>query len=286
VEAPEVAAVRPGLDRCLYALRRLSGVLPLILLTGLVVYAPLAYVIPRSLFSPDFTLRHYAAIVERPIYLRILGNTFEMAAIVTAVALLTAYPVAYWLTGVPPRWLPAVGALILLPFWTSILVRMYAWIVLLGRQGIVNRVLLALGVTHEPIPILFTQTAVVIGTVHVLLPFMIIPIYTSMVSVDRRLLRAAEGLGASGWQTFGRVYLPLTLPGVLAGSVLVFIQALGFFITPAILGGGKFPTIATLIEQMVNVLLNWEFAAALVVVLLAAALLIYLAGGRVFRVQV
>jgi putative spermidine/putrescine transport system permease protein len=268
------------------AARRLGGVLPLLLVTGLIVYAPLAYIVPRSLFSPGFTLQHYAQIVQKTIYLRVLANTLEMAALVTVVALLAAYPVAFWLTRVPRRWLPPVVALILLPFWTSILVRMYAWIVILGRNGLVNRALLELHLIDRPIAILYTATAVVIGTVHVLLPFMIIPIYSAMVGVDRRLLQASEGLGASAAQTFWRVYLPLTLPGVLAGSVLVFIQALGFFITPAILGGGKFPTIATLIEQMINAFLDWELAAALVVVLLATAVTIYLLGSRAFRAHV
>lgn len=282
VEA-KIAAGAIRLGGCWRTFGRLGGVLPLLVVTGLVVYAPLAYIVPRSLFSPRFTLEHYTVIFQQAVYLRVLGNTLEMALLVTAAALLAAYPVAFWLTQVPRRWLPAMVALILLPFWTSILVRMYAWIVLLGRNGLVNRSLLALGLIDHPIPILFTQSAVVIGTVHVLLPFMIIPIYSAMVGVDRRLLQAAEGLGASRGQSFWRVYLPLTLHGVLAGSVLVFIQALGFFITPAILGGGKVPTIATLIEQMINAFLDWELAAALVVVLLATALTIYLFGTRVFR---
>jgi ABC-type spermidine/putrescine transport system permease subunit I len=155
--------------------------------------------------------------------------------------------------------------------------------ILLGRNGIINRALIELGLIATPLPLLNNINGVLIGMVHVLLPYMVFPIYAVMRRIDPGLLAAAEGLGAPGWQIFRRIYFPLTLPGVLAGVTLVFIVAIGFFITPALLGGGKVITVAVLIEMQVRQFLNWGFAAALSAVLLGATLLVYLALRRVFR---
>jgi ABC-type spermidine/putrescine transport system permease subunit I len=188
--------------------------------------------------------------------------------------------VAYFLATASPRWVLIGLVFLMLPFWTSILVRTYAWMILLGRNGVVNQLLLALGFVGEPVTLLYNVTGVLIGMVHVLLPYMVFPIYSAMLRIDRDLMLAAEGLGASGWQVFWRVLLPLTMPGVMAGTALVFILSLGFYITPALLGGGRVIMIAVLIEQQVRQFLEWGFASALSILLLIATLLALLALNR------
>jgi ABC-type spermidine/putrescine transport system permease subunit I len=168
----------------------------------------------------------------------------------------------------------------MLPFWTSILVRTYAWMILLGRNGVLNQMLAGVGLISEPVALLYNVPGVLIGMVHVLLPYMVFPIYSAMLRVDRDLLLAAEGLGASSLSVFWRVFLPLTLPGVIAGTALVFILSLGFYITPALLGGGRVIMIAVLIEQQVRQFLDWGFASALSIVLLCFALLAFFVLNR------
>jgi ABC-type spermidine/putrescine transport system permease subunit I len=209
------------------------------------------------------------------LYLRVLADTFRIALIVTLITLILGYPIAYFLSSAPPRWATVGLVFLILPFWTSVLIRTYAWSVILGRNGVVNRLLLSSGVVDEPLRLLNNEVGVLIGMVHVLLPYMVFPLYAVMKRQDPTLLLASQGLGASGPQTFWRVYLPLTVPGILAGTTLVFVLSLGFFITPAVLGGGKVMMIAVLIEQQVRELSNWQFAAALSTVLLAAALATY-----------
>jgi len=173
---------------------------------------------------------------------------------------------------------------VLIPFWTSILVRSYSWMVLLGQEGIVNEALLASGAISEPMKLLNTRLAVYLGMIHILLPFMILPLYAVMRGIDRNLLRAAENLGAAPWAVFRRVFLPLSLPGVAAGCLLVFILSLGFYITPALLGGQKDVMISMLIQQQVSQL-HWGFGATLALVLLALALGIYLVFTRLLGVE-
>jgi putative spermidine/putrescine transport system permease protein len=262
--------------------------------TGPLLFAavPLAFLFALFLF-PVFrlmllsieggTLEHYEKALTDGLYVKVLLGTLQIGLYVSAACLALGYPVAYFLATAPRRWAVVGFVFLLLPFWTSLLVRTYAWMVLLGRNGVFNRLLLESGVITEPLPLLYNVTGVLIGMVHVLLPFMVFPIYSIMRRVDAGLLLAAEGLGASGWQIFRRIYLPLTLPGVLAGTTLVFILSIGFYITPALLGGGRVLMIAVLIEKQVREFLDWGFAAALSVVLLAAALAIYAGFRRLMR---
>ena len=229
------------------------------------------------------TLVHYEKALTDGLYVRVLVDTLLIAAYVSAACLLLAYPVAYFLTIAPGGWATVGIVLVLLPFWTSILVRTYGWMVLLGRNGIINRALLEAGVISAPLPLLNNTLGVLIGMIHVLLPYMIFPLYAVMKRMDHGLVAAAEGMGASGWQVFRRIYFPLTLPGVLAGITLVYVLSIGFFITPALLGGGKVTMVAVLIEQQVRTFLNWGFAAALSAVLLTATLLVYLVLRRGLR---
>ena len=231
----------------------------------------------------DGSLAPFERALTDGLYVGVLIDTVRLALVVAAICLLLAYPVAYFLATASRFWAAVGFACLLLPFLTSILVRTYAWMILLGRNGIVNRTLLDWGIVSEPLALLHNETGVVIGMVHVLLPYMVFPIYAVLLRVDRDLVAAAAGLGASPWRIFTRIYFPLTLPGAFAGAVLVFVIAIGFFITPALLGGGRVMTIGLLIEQQVRQFLDWPFAAALSALLLAAALAIQGTFQRVLR---
>jgi ABC-type spermidine/putrescine transport system permease subunit I len=248
--------------------------LPLIAYLGVFYAYPIVAMMFRSVGEPYWTTQHFAKLFREGIYLHVLWMTAEVAAVVTIAALLLGYPVAYLLARLDRSKSNLLLILVLVPFWTSVLVRTYAWMVLLGRQGVVNQFLLAIGAIDQPLRLLNTTSALYVAMVHVLLPFMILPLYGVMRGLDEDLLRAAQGLGAAPFAVFRQVWLPLSLPGVFAGCLLVFILALGFFITPALVGGPRDLMIAILIQQQVD-LFNWPFASALAVVLLAAALIVF-----------
>lgn len=222
------------------------------------------------------SLDNYNKAIFDDLYRGVLIDTLLIAAYVAGICLLLGYPVAYFLANASVFWATVGLIFLLLPFWTSILVRTYGWMVILGRNGIINRFLLDVGLIQSPLQLINNLTGVLIGMVHVLLPYMVFPLFAIMKRMDHNLLSAAEGLGASRWQVFRRVYFPLTLPGVLAGVTLVFVLSIGFYITPALLGGGKVTMSALLIERQVSQFLDWGFASALSVVLLVVTLLVHL----------
>ena len=232
----------------------------------------------------DGTLEPFERAALDDLYVSVLVESLEIAAWVTVICLALAYPVALWMSRAGRVGLALGLFCLMLPFWTSVLVRTYAWMVLLGRNGVLNRTLLEHGIISAPLPLLHNLTGVLIGMVHVLLPYLVLPIYAALVRIDPSLEQAAEGLGAPRWRIFLRVILPLSLPGVVAGCALVFTISLGFFITPALLGGGQVIMIANLIEEQVRQFLDWPFASALSAILLAVTLLAYAAlmrlGGR------
>ena len=205
----------------------------------------------------------------------ILGRTFQMSAVVTFFCLLLAYPLAYWLSTLSERKANVLLILVLLPFWTSVLVRIAAWIVLLQNNGLVNRFFMWLGVTDTPIPLLFNRVGVIIAMVHILLPFAILPLYSVMKSVPPNYLRAAISLGSAPFAAFVRVYLPQTYPGVAAGGLLVFITSIGYYVTPALLGGPSDQMLSYYVAQYTNVEVNWGMACALGSVLLTTTLILY-----------
>lgn len=205
----------------------------------------------------------------------ILGRTFQMSAVVTFFCLLLAYPLAYWLSTLSERKANVVLILVLLPFWTSVLVRIAAWIVLLQNNGLVNRFFMWLGLTDTPIPLLFNRVGVIIAMVHILLPFAILPLYSVMKSVPPNYLRAAISLGSAPFAAFVRVYLPQTYPGVAAGGLLVFITSIGYYVTPALLGGPSDQMLSYYVAQYTNVEVNWGMACALGGVLLTTTLILY-----------
>ena len=205
----------------------------------------------------------------------ILGRTFQMSAVVTFFCLLLAYPLAFWLSTLSERKANVLLILVLLPFWTSVLVRIAAWIVLLQINGLVNRFFMWLGVTDTPIPLLFNRVGVIIAMVHILLPFAILPLYSVMKSVPPNYLRAAISLGSAPFAAFVRVYLPQTYPGVAAGGLLVFITSIGYYVTPALLGGPSDQMLSYYVAQYTNVEVNWGMACALGGVLLTTTLILY-----------
>ena len=236
---------------------------------------PISRMLIMSFFDPELTFEHYLRFIQVPAYLSILINTFEMALGVTLICLVLGYPVAYLLSSLKSPWSGLLMVLIVLPFFTAILVRTYAWMVLLGRNGLLNQALLNLGLIATPLKLMHNMFGTYVGMVHILLPFMILPMYSVMSGIDRDFLRAAESLGANPFRVFVNVFFPLSLPGVGGGCLLVFIIALGFYITPALLGGLSDVMLSMLIEVQVNQMLNWGFASALGVVLLAVTLVVF-----------
>jgi putative spermidine/putrescine transport system permease protein len=224
--------------------------------------------------SVDLTLTPAGEIAKAPadeaIFLRLFGRTFEISLWVTVLCVLIAYPAAYTMARLPQRWANVALTLVLVPFWTSILVRTTAWFILLQREGPVNALLLALGVVDAPITMIFNRFAVYVAMVHVLLPFAILPLYSVMKGIDPAYVRAAASLGAPPWRRFARVYLPLSMPGVAAAALMVFMLAVGFYITPSLVGGPDDQMVSTFIAFYTNNTINWGMSAALATLLLAA----------------
>lgn len=220
---------------------------------------------------------------DQRVFGRILLRTFEVSAVVTLWCLLLGYPLAYWLSTLPARRANVLMILVLVPFWTSILVRVAAWIVLLQSGGLVNGALAAVGLIDEPLALLFNRTGVTIAMVHILLPFMILPLYSVMKSVPPTYLRAAVSLGSPPLAAFFRVYVPQTYPGIGAGALLVFILSIGYYVTPALLGSADDQLLSYYVAQYTNVNVNWGMASALGALLLAATLVLYAVYRRVVK---
>jgi len=252
---------------------------PALVLLGCVFVAPLFQMLNLSLSARG--IENYASVLRDDAVLTVLGRTFWISATVTLTSLFLGYPVAYLMLRSSDTVRYIVALLIVLPLWTSILVRTYAWIVILGRQGIVNKALMWIGATDQPLTLLYNRSSMMIGMIHIMLPFMVLPLYAVMQRIDLRLLPAAATLGAGRTAGFLLVFLPLSMPGVLAGSLLVFILSIGFFVTPALLGGLRETTYVMLIEQQVSKLLNWPLASAMSIILLLATLVLVLVYNRV-----
>jgi len=227
-----------------------------------------------------------AASPDSAIYRTIFGRTLWMSAVVTIITLLLAYPLAYWLSTMPERRANLLMILVLIPFWTSILVRVAAWIVLLQSEGLVNKALMLAGLTQSPLELVFNRVGVYISMTHILLPFMILPLYSVMKSVPPTYLKAAVSLGSHPFAAFWRVYVPQTYPGVGAGVLLVFIMAGGYYITPALLGGPNEQMVSYFIAYFINTTINWGMACALGALLLSATLVLYGVYRRFAKVDV
>ncbi|QDL90538.1 ABC transporter permease [Paroceanicella profunda] len=259
--------------------------LPALLLVGALVFLPVGWLFGLSFVSEgQFTFLHYQRLLE-PAYRNIFAQTFQISFLVTALALLLGYPLSYLLSQMPQRAAAILMIFVMLPFWTSILVRTYAWMVLLQRRGLINGWLIDLGLIDTPLRLVNNYTGTVIGMLHVMLPFMVLPLVSSLRAVDVSLMRAASNLGAGPVKAFWTVFFPLSLPGVIAGSLLVFVLCLGFYVTPALLGGGKVIMVSMKIQQNAAMYFDWGAASALGVVLLGITVALFWLLGRVTRIE-
>ena len=258
---------------------------PLLVLMVVAFNLPILYMLGLAFWEKGqgLTLEHYEGLVEAPVYLRVLGNTMRIAVIATLANVIIGYPLAHWMRGLQNRARLIAIALVVLPFWVSILVRTYAWIVVLGNGGLVNRLLQWLGLTDAPVSFLYNELGVTIGMANVLLPFLVLPLFAAMIRIDDRLMQAAASLGAPPRTIFWKIYFPLTLPTLAAGTLLVFILCLGFYVTPAVLGGGRVPMISNLLDTLINQIPRWEQASAISTILLIVTLAIFAAYRRLDR---
>jgi ABC-type spermidine/putrescine transport system permease subunit I len=243
---------------------------PATLIVGLLMVVPIGWLLSMSFVGPDgqLSLENYTLFFSEPVYRQMFINTFTIAFVVTAICLILGYPVAYLLAILPPPWSGLLMLAVLMPFWTSGLVRTFAWLIILQRNGLVNDMLVAIGAIERPIALVHNMTGTIIGMVHIMVPFLILPLYASMKAIDGNLMRAAANLGSTPVHAFLRVYLPLSMPGLIAGTIMVFVMCLGFYITPALLGGGKIKMIAQRIEESLALYPTWGPASALAVLLL------------------
>ena len=245
-------------------------VLPALLLVLVTMLLPVGWLFYLSILSDNgaFSLEHYRRMWEQPSYGRTFWTTFEVSLLTTGICMLLGYPLAYFLSELPKRAANLCMIAVLLPLWTSLLVRTYAWLVLLQRRGLINGWGIDLGLWDEPLALVHNLTGTLIGTVHVMLPFLVLPLYAAMRAIDRNLLRAAANLGASPLRSFWLVLFPLAMPGLATGALIVFILCLGFYVTPAVLGGGKVIMVSSRIANDIELFFNWGAASALGVVLL------------------
>jgi ABC-type spermidine/putrescine transport system permease subunit I len=257
--------------------RRITLLLGLPAVAFLVVFflLPLVDVLRNSLVDPTLTFENYANLFSSRVYAQVFFKTFQIALVVTLLCLALGYPTAYVISALKSKRLQSLAMIfVIIPFWISLLVRTYAWMVVLGRTGVVNSLLITLGLIDQPLRLLYIRFSVLVGMTHILLPFMILSLYAVMQGIDRRLVSAAATLGAGPIRAFLTVFLPMSMPGVAGGSLLVFIMALGFFVTPALLGGRGDIMISMLVETQARQLLDWGFAAALSTVLLGITLVV------------
>lgn len=259
-------------------------ILPAILLIAAVFAYPVFWLLLRSFSDPIWGIQNYETALGKFIYLKVFWNTIAISGATTIICLLLGYPMAYSMVHGGPVFKKFLIFVVLIPFWTSILVRTFAWMILLQPNGLLNDILLGIGLVETPVEMIFNRTGVLIGMVQILIPFMIFPLFSVMTRIDGSYVLAASNLGARPLNQFFRIYLPLSLPGIVTGSMLVFIIALGYFITPALLGGRKDVMIAQLVHENITLLGNWGLASALAIVLLIGTGLIFLVVKRVFRV--
>jgi ABC-type spermidine/putrescine transport system permease subunit I len=281
--APHALALRRSAWRERAGLLGLSA--PALAIVVVLLVLPVGWLFGLSLQADDgsFTLQHYRRMWEQPSYARTFITTFQVSILTTVICLVLGYPLAYFLASLPRRAANLCMIAVLLPLWTSLLVRTYAWLVLLQRTGLINTWGMQLGLWSEPLPLVHNMTGTLIGTVHVMLPFMVLPLYAAMRAIDADLLKAAANLGASPARAFWGVFVPLTVPGIATGALIVFILCLGFYVTPAVLGGGKVILVSNRIANDIELFFNWGAASALGVVLLALTLVLVAAAARLVR---
>jgi putative spermidine/putrescine transport system permease protein len=256
--------------------------LPALILLGIFFVLPVLSLLLRSITEPELGLGNYRELLGSSTYLKIFYNTFFVSGLVTLVTLAIGFPVAWTLAIMPSHWARIIFAVLLLSMWTNLLTRTYAWMVLLQRTGIINKTLINLGLIDQPLTLVNNLVGVTIGMVYIMLPFIVLPLYGVIRKLDPAILQAAALCGATRWQSLTRVLLPLAAPGMVAGALMVFVMSLGYFVTPALLGGTANMMLAELIAQFVQSLVNWGMGSAAAFVLLVVTLLLYAAQLKLF----
>lgn len=284
-EQPNAEGLKRDAQRERWALFGLAS--PALLLVLIVMILPVGWLFWLSFTGDDgsFSLEHYERMIDSKSYARTFKTTFQVSFFTTIICLLIGYPLSYFMAQLPPRAANLCLITVLVPFWTSLLVRTYAWLVLLQRKGLLNTWGIEAGLWDEPIKLVHNMTGTLIGMVHIMLPFLVLPLYSSMRSISKDYLLAASNLGASPVSAFWRVYFPLSLPGLFAGSLLVFVICLGFFVTPAVLGGGKVIMVSMRIATNIELFFNWGAASALGVVLLVLTVFVLWIASKAFRLD-
>ncbi|KND60565.1 Ribose ABC transport system, permease protein RbsC [Candidatus Burkholderia verschuerenii] len=252
--------------------RSLRLLAPALLLLAIFFVLPVLSLLLRSIMEPTPGLQNYAELLGSTTYLKVFGNTFLVATVVTVATVVIGFPTA-WLLAIAPRRISSLlFSILLLSMWTNLLARTFAWMVLLQSTGPINRLLMALHIINEPLALVNNLVGITVGMTYIMLPFLVMPLHATLRSIDASTLRAAAVCGTSRWQAFWRVLVPLAVPGIASGALMVFVMALGYFVTPALLGGPSYMMLAELIAQLVQGLLNWGLAGAAAFVLLAVTL--------------
>ena len=233
----------------------------------------------------DFSLVNYQRMIEYKSYARVYLITFQVSILTTILCVLIGFPLAYFLAQLPQKIAGILMLTVLLPFWTSLLVRTYAWLVLLQKKGLLNDFAIQIGLWETPVKLVHNMSGTLIGMAHIMLPFLILPLYGAMRRIEPEMMHAAANLGAKPIQAFWKIYFPISLPGMVAGSLIVFVLCLGFYVTPAVLGGGRVVMIATQITAILENQFNWGAASALGVVLLVTTMIVLYLSGRLLKLD-
>ena len=250
--------------------------LPYLGLVSCLIIIPIGWLFYMSFIGKDgsLSLEHYTRMLDSKAYIRIFITTFKISFLTTLICVVIGYPLTYFMSQLPKKWAGVCMIGVLIPFWTSLLVRTYAWLVLLQKKGLLNNVLIDLEIIAEPIKFVHNTSGTLIGMAHIMLPFLILPLYANMRSIDKDCVRAAASLGAKPSRAFWTVFFPLSIPGLLAGLLIVFVLCLGFYVTPAVLGGGRVIMAAMKISSNIELYFSWGAASALGVVLLVVTMAI------------
>ena len=261
--------------------------LPYLGLVSLLIIIPIGWLFYMSFIGRDGTLslENYTRMLDSKAYIRIFITTFKISFLTTLICALIGYPLTFFMSQLPKKWAGICMIGVLIPFWTSLLVRTYAWLVLLQKKGLLNNLLLEFEIISEPIKFVHNTSGTLIGMAHIMLPFLILPLYANMRSIDKDCVRAAASLGATPSRAFWTVFFPLSIPGLVAGLLIVFVLCLGFYVTPAVLGGGRVIMAAMKISSNIELYFSWGAASALGVVLLVVTMAILFIASRLVSID-
>ena len=261
--------------------------LPYLGLVSLLIIIPIGWLFYMSFIGRDGTLsfENYTRMLDSKAYIRIFITTFKISFLTTLICALIGYPLTYFMSQLPKKWAGICMIGVLIPFWTSLLVRTYAWLVLLQKKGLLNNLLIDFEIISEPIKFVHNTSGTLIGMAHIMLPFLILPLYANMRSIDKDCVKAAASLGATPSRAFWTVFFPLSIPGLLAGLLIVFVLCLGFYVTPAVLGGGRVIMAAMKISSNIELYFSWGAASALGVVLLVVTMTILFIASKLVSID-